>query len=82
MASIIALKLRDRFPETRCWAFCPPGQLCDMYMAASIHSYPCNGLLLTANMSAQGLCCLSDALTPGWSRQCRPCHWQHCTQPQ
>ena len=26
-AALLALKLKDRYPEVKCWAFCPPGGL-------------------------------------------------------
>ena len=42
VASIIALKLRDRFPQTQVLGLLPPRSDCHMYMVASIHSHPTN----------------------------------------
>ena len=38
-AALIALKLRDRFPEVKCWAFCPPGGLLTPNLAHSMKPF-------------------------------------------
>ncbi|KAL0048262.1 hypothetical protein WJX82_011336 [Trebouxia sp. C0006] len=38
-AALIALKLKDRFPEVKCWAFCPPGGLLTPNMAHSMKPF-------------------------------------------
>lgn len=38
-AALIALKLRDCFPEVKCWAFCPPGGLLTPTLAHSMTSF-------------------------------------------
>lgn len=38
-AALIALKLKDRFPEVKCWAFCPPGGLLTPNMAHAMKPF-------------------------------------------
>ena len=38
-AALIALKLKDRFPEVKCWAFCPPGGLLTPNVAHSMKPF-------------------------------------------
>jgi hypothetical protein len=35
----MALRLRDRFPDVRCWAFCPPGGLVDARLSRAVEPF-------------------------------------------
>ncbi|KAK9823352.1 hypothetical protein WJX72_002122 [[Myrmecia] bisecta] len=38
-AALITLRLRDRFPEAQCWAFCPPGGLMSVNLSRAVEPF-------------------------------------------
>ena len=49
MAALLTLKIHQRVPNVRCWAFCPPGGLVSQNLSHAAEHY-CTSIIVNKDM--------------------------------